>query len=52
MTSPAAVAGLLVMLIATVAVGVFARRFAHTTSDFLVAARAVRPAANAAAISG
>jgi len=40
------------MLVATVAVGVFARRFAHTTSDFLVAARAVRPAANAAAISG
>ena len=52
MTSPAAVLGLLAMLVATVAVGVFARRFARTTSDFLVAARAVRPAANAAAISG
>jgi cation/acetate symporter len=52
LTSPAAVAGLFVMLVATVAVGVFARRFAHTTSDFLVAARAVRPAVNAAAISG
>ena len=52
MTSPAAVLGLVAMLVATVAVGVFARRFAHTTSDFLVAARAVRPAANAAAISG
>jgi len=51
-TSPAALIGLLVMLVATVAVGVFARRFARTTSDFLVAARAVRPAANAAAISG
>jgi Na+(H+)/acetate symporter ActP len=51
-TSVAAVAGVLVMLVATVSVGVFARRFAHTTSDFLVAARAVRPAANAAAISG
>jgi len=48
----AAVVGLLAMLVATVAVGVFARRFAHTTSDFLVAARAVRPTANAAAISG
>jgi Na+(H+)/acetate symporter ActP len=46
------VLGLLAMLVATVAVGVFARRFAHTTSDFLVAARAVRPTANAAAISG
>ncbi|HLH67585.1 MAG TPA: cation acetate symporter [Candidatus Dormibacteraeota bacterium] len=52
MTSPAAIAGLLAMLIATVTVGIFARRFARTTSDFLVAARAVRPAANAAAISG
>src|SRR5215467_12196270 len=52
MTNLAAVAGLLAMLIATVSVGVFARRFARTTSDFLVAARAVRPAANAAAISG
>jgi Na+(H+)/acetate symporter ActP len=52
MTSPAAVFGLLAMLVATVAVGVFARRFARTTSDFLVAARAVRPTANAAAISG
>ncbi|HEY7198802.1 MAG TPA: cation acetate symporter [Candidatus Dormibacteraeota bacterium] len=52
MTSPAAVLGLVAMLVATVAVGVFARRFARTTSDFLVAARAVRPAANAAAISG
>ncbi|HXM55564.1 MAG TPA: cation acetate symporter, partial [Candidatus Dormibacteraeota bacterium] len=52
MTSPAAVLGLLAMLAATVGVGVFARRFARTTSDFLVAARAVRPTANAAAISG
>jgi cation/acetate symporter len=51
-TSPAAVAGLLAMLVATVTIGIFARRFARTTSDFLVAARAVRPAANAAAISG
>jgi len=51
-TSLAAVFGLLAMLVATLAVGVFARRFAHTTSDFLVAARAVRPVANAAAISG
>jgi Na+(H+)/acetate symporter ActP len=52
MTSVPAVLGLLAMLVATVAVGVFARRFARTTSDFLVAARAVRPTANAAAISG
>ena len=52
MTSPAAVAGLLAMLVATVSVGVFGRRFARTTSDLLVAARGVRPAASAAAISG
>lgn len=52
MTSFAAVAGLLAMLVATVSVGVFSRRFARTTSDLLVAARGVRPAANAAAISG
>src|SRR5215469_14965897 len=52
MTNPAALLGLVAMLVATVAVGVFARRFARTTSDFLVAARAVRPVANAAAISG
>ncbi len=52
LTSPAAFAGLLVMLLATVVVGMYARRHARTTSDFLVAARAVRPMANAAAISG
>ncbi len=52
MTAPAAVVGLLAMLVGTVAVGIVARRFARTTADLLVAARAVRPAANAAAISG
>jgi Na+(H+)/acetate symporter ActP len=52
LASPAALIGLLAMLTATLIVGVFARRYARTTSDFLVAARAVRPAANAAAISG
>jgi cation/acetate symporter len=51
-TFPAAVAGLVGMMAATVVVGVFARRYARTTSDFLVAARSVRPIANAAAISG
>jgi cation/acetate symporter len=51
-TSPAAGAGLLVMLVVTVAVGVYARRVARTTSDFMVAARAVPPSTNAAAISG
>jgi Na+(H+)/acetate symporter ActP len=32
--------------------GLFARRFSRTTSDFMVAARAVRPRVNASAISG
>ena len=52
MTSAAAGVGLVLMLILTVAVGVYARRFARTTSDFMVAARAVPPSTNAAAISG
>lgn len=47
-----AVVGLLLMATLTAAVGVYARRFARTTSDFLVAARAVPPRLNAAAISG
>jgi cation/acetate symporter len=51
-TSPAAALGLALMLALTVGVGVYARRFARTTSDFMVAARAVPPSMNAAAISG
>jgi cation/acetate symporter len=50
--SAGAIAGLLLMATLTVAVGAYARRFARTTSDFLVAARAVPPRLNAAAISG
>jgi Na+(H+)/acetate symporter ActP len=52
MSSPAAGLGLLLMLVLTVGVGFYARRFARTTSDFMVAARAVPPSMNAAAISG
>jgi len=48
----AAVLGLLAMAVLTVAVGSATRRFGRTTSDLLVAARAVRPGLNAAAISG
>ena len=50
--SSAAVFGLLAMAALSLAAGLFARRFAHTTSDFMVAARAVSPRINAAAISG
>jgi cation/acetate symporter len=38
--------------LATVAIGVYGLRLARTTSDFLVASRAVSPSWNAAAISG
>jgi cation/acetate symporter len=50
--SVGAVIGLLLMAALTVAVGAYARRYARTTSDFMVAARAVPPRLNAAAISG
>ncbi len=50
--SAAAVLGLLAMAGVSLGAGMFARRFAHTTSDFMVAARAVPPRLNAAAISG
>jgi cation/acetate symporter len=41
-----------VVTCATVAIGAYGLRLARTTSDFLVASRAVSPAWNAAAISG
>ncbi|HEU4348835.1 MAG TPA: cation acetate symporter [Actinoplanes sp.] len=50
--NPYVVPGLVITLLATVAIGVYGLRFARTTSDFLVASRAVSPAWNAAAISG
>lgn len=40
------------VVLATGVVGAFGGRFARTTGDFLVASRTVRPAWNAAAISG
>jgi len=40
------------MAAVSLAAGMFARRFSRTTSDFMVAARAVRPRVNASAISG
>ena len=50
--SVAAVLGLLAMAVLSLAAGLFARRYAHTTSDFMVAARSLPPRINAAAISG
>ena len=52
LVSSGAITGLILMMTATFAVGIFARRHARTTSDLLVAARAVPPRLNAAAISG
>ncbi len=50
--SLAAVLGLVFMAALSLGAGLFARRFSRTTSDFMVAARAVPPRINAAAISG
>ena len=51
-SSTAAIFGLVLMAVVSLGAGLFARRWARTTSDFMVAARAVRPRVNAAAISG
>lgn len=48
----ATVAAVIITALATVAVGAYGVRMAHTTSDFLVASRSVGPRWNAAAISG
>ncbi len=50
--SVAAVLGLVAMALISILAGLFARRYSRTTSDFMVAARAVPPRINAAAISG
>lgn len=50
--SALAVAGVCLVAVLTLAMGAFGLRFSRTTSDFYVASRTVRPAANAAAISG
>ena len=50
--NPYVVPGLIVVILATVAIGAYGLRFARTTSDFLVASRSVSPTWNAAAISG
>jgi cation/acetate symporter len=50
--STGAVVGLCAMALATVTVGVLGRNIARTTSDLFVAARAVPPRLNAAAVSG
>ena len=50
--NPYLVPGLILVVVVTVGIGAYGLRFARTTSDFLVASRAVSPSWNAAAISG
>ncbi len=45
-------AAVLVVSVATLAIGTWGLRFSRTTSDFFVASRSVRPGLNASAISG
>jgi cation/acetate symporter len=47
-----ALVAVLLVTVATLAIGTWALRFSRTTSDFFVASRSVRPAMNAYAISG
>ena len=45
-------AGVLLVVVATLSLGAYGWRFSRTTSDFFVASRSVRPAMNASAIGG
>jgi Na+(H+)/acetate symporter ActP len=51
-TSPYAVPAIVAVTLATLGIGAYGLRLARTTSDFLVASRAISPTWNAAAISG
>jgi cation/acetate symporter len=46
------IVAVVVVTVATLAIGAYSWRFSRTTSDFFVASRTVRPALNASAISG
>ncbi len=52
MSSPYAIAALVIVALATLGIGAYGWRFSRTTSDFFVASRSVRPALNASAIGG
>jgi cation/acetate symporter len=47
-----AITAVLLVSVATLAIGAYGWRFSRTTSDFFVASRSVRPALNASAIGG
>ena len=46
------IVALVLVSVATLAIGTYGLRFSRTTSDFMVASRTVRPRMNASAISG
>ncbi len=52
LSHPATLIAVIVVVLATVAIGAYGQRFSRTTSDFLVASQSVPPGWNAAAISG
>ncbi len=52
MNHAAGIVAVLVVTLATLAIGTWGLRFSRTTSDFFVASRSVRPGLNASAISG
>ncbi len=52
MSTTYAVTAVALVVVATLAIGVYGLRFSRTTSDFFVASRTVRPAMNASAIGG
>jgi cation/acetate symporter len=52
MTNPFILPAIGIITMATLAIGAYGLRLARTTSDFLVASRAISPTWNAAAISG
>lgn len=52
MSSPYAVTAVVLVSLATLAIGAYGWRFSRTTSDFFVASRSVRPTLNASAIGG
>ncbi|MBA3524310.1 MAG: cation acetate symporter, partial [Geodermatophilaceae bacterium] len=52
MSSAYALPAIVLVTLATLAIGAYGVRMARTTSDFMVASRAVTPGWNASAISG
>ncbi|KRF37301.1 sodium/solute symporter [Nocardioides sp. Soil805] len=52
MTSAPGIVAVVLVTVATLAIGTWGLRFSRTTSDFFVASRSVRPGLNASAIGG